>query len=131
MLDDGYAELNDEFEIEELKHLRGPALAQYHQRLARESAELFRPKLEAALGTSDQVIIGTHVPAFRGATWHEGNISEPAFLSRFCNATLGRVIEECSQKFPETKILVVCGHTHSGGYYRHNNSTEVFTGAAE
>ena len=49
--DDGYAELNDEFEIEELKHLRGPALAQYHQRLARESAELFRPKLEAALGT--------------------------------------------------------------------------------
>ena len=92
VLDDGYAELNDEFEIEELKHLRGPALAQYHQRLARESAELFRPKLEAALGTSDQVIIGTHDPAFRGATWHEGNISEPAFLSGFCNATLERVI---------------------------------------
>lgn len=131
VLGDGYAELNDELEIKELLRLRGAALAQYHQRLAHASAEIFRPKLEAALGTSDQVVVGTHVPPFRGATWHEGHISEPAFLARFCNATLGRVIEECSEKFPDTKILVVCGHTHSGGYYKHNNSIGVFTGAAE
>ena len=127
----GYAELNDEIEIKEMLKLRGPALAQYYQRLAHESVEKFRPKLEAALETSNQVIIGTHAPPFRGSTWHEGNISEPAFLTRFCNGTLGRVIAECSEKSPETKILVICGHTHSGGYYKHNNSIEVFTGAAE
>jgi Icc protein len=115
----GYAELNDEWEIKEFLSLRGPALAQYHQQLAHQSAEKFRPKLEAALETSSQVIIGTHVSPFRGSTWHEGNISEPAFLNRFCNATLGRVIEGCSQAVPGTKIFVICGHTHSGGYYKH------------
>lgn len=127
----GYAQLNDECEIKELLGLWGAALAQYHQRLAQESAARFRPKLEVALETSSQVIVGTHVSPFRGSTWHEGKISEPAFLTRFCNATLGKAIEECSQAFPETKILVVCGHTHSGGYYKHNELIEVVTGRAE
>ena len=57
------------------KQLRGPALAQYHQRLAHASAEIFRPKLEAALGTSDQVVIGTHVPAVS-----RGDLARRAYL---------------------------------------------------
>jgi Icc-related predicted phosphoesterase len=77
-----------------------------------------------------EVILLTHVPPLREATWHEGANSAPDFLPHFCNAPLGEVIREACARHSESKLTVLCGHTHSAGVYHEANLTVLTAGAA-
>ena len=71
------------------------------------------------------------MPPFAGATWHEGELSEPDFLPHFSNQTMGEMLLETVPTMPDLHVTVVCGHTHSSGFYAPNEQIRVHTGAAE
>ncbi len=121
--------LNDTIHIRDLAELPRPAQWKMMAELAQASAETIKPALDEAMASHREVILLTHVPPLREATWHEGQISAPDFLPHFCNARLGEVIREACARHSETNLLVLCGHTHSEGVHRENNLT-VLTGKA-
>jgi Icc-related predicted phosphoesterase len=121
--------LNDMNYIRDLATLRRAAQWRKIAQLSRAFADRLRPTLEIAMESFRNVMLLTHVPPLREATWHEGRISEPDFLPHFCNAPLGEVIRESCARHRAVKLTVLCGHTHSGGLYREGNLT-VHTGGA-
>ncbi len=124
-------ELNDFYQIRELSSLTKPARIDACRELADESTMRIRPKLELASSTVSQVIILTHAPPFRGATWHEGKISGDAWLPWFSCKVMGEVILGCALKHPDCQFTVLCGHTHGGGKYRTSSNVLVHTAEAE
>lgn len=98
--------------------------------MAQTATDKIRPVLVEALNQRANVIFATHVPPFKGACWHEGKISNEHWMPWFTCAAMGNMLESMAQEYPENKILVVCGHTHSQGVYRHSENLKVFTGAA-
>jgi Icc protein len=93
----------------------GTALEKKLNELGAESAANLRPKLEKAAGDHSHVLILTHLPPFREACWHEGNISNDSWLPGFTCGALGRMIREVASERPDTLFTVLCGHTHSSG----------------
>jgi 3',5'-cyclic-AMP phosphodiesterase len=98
-------------------------------KLARKFTETLRPTLEKALANFRSVLLATHVPPFSEAAWHEGRPSEPDFLPFFSSPTLGDMLTEVAQKYPDGRLRVLCGHTHGQGSYSRNNIV-VDTGGA-
>ena len=70
------------------------------------------------------------MPPLPEAAWHKGMASDAEYLPHFCNPTLGRILREACGKFSDTRLTVLCGHTHGEGVYREGNMT-VLTGGAE
>ena len=98
--------------------------------LAEGYAHAIASTLDAAMGRYANVILLTHVPPLPEATWHEGRQSDAEYLPHFCNPTLGRILREACQRFPNSKLTVLCGHTHGEGVHCEGNLT-VFTAPAE
>lgn len=121
--------LNDTILINDLAALSPAAEWQKVAGLSRAYAETVKPTLEAAMSSYREVILLTHVPPLREATWHEGGISAPDFLPHFWNAPLGEVIRETCARYRESKLTVLCGHTHSAGVYQEANLTVLTAGA--
>ena len=72
----------------------------------------------------------THVPPFREACWHEGQLSCDNWSPHFtCKAT-GDVLVDVMTAHPDQTMTVLCGHTHSAGYAQILENLEVFTGDA-
>jgi len=121
--------LNDTILIDDLAKLSRAAAWKRIAEFSCASAEAIKLSLDAALSSFREVILLTHVPPLREATWHEGNISAPDFLPHFCNARLGEVIRVACARNAESKLTVLCGHTHSEGVYQENNLTVLTAGA--
>lgn len=99
--------------------------------LAAEAAATLRRQLWEALDLRNNVLVATHYPPFAEATWHEGKHSNEEWLPWFsCHAT-GEVLRETAEEFPDSKFLVLCGHTHGSGVYQPRSNLKVLTGAAE
>ena len=124
--------LNDFTLIEELRAVpRGPQRLDLLRQLGAASANHLRGGLAASLATSKKIIVLTHVPPFREATWHEGQISGDDWLPWFsCRAT-GEVLIETMNCHPDKEILVLCGHTHGRGECQMCPNLRVLTGGAE
>src|SRR4051794_7244891 len=72
--------LNDYLLIEELSGLdKDDRLGQLHA-LGDEAAAHFRALLPGALGRFRRLVVLTHVPPFREACWHRGQISDDEWL---------------------------------------------------
>ena len=99
--------------------------------LADEAARHFERVLEAAASTYPNVIAVTHVPPFREAAWHRGKASDDNFLPYFASKAVGEVMKEVMQAHPQSNLLVLCGHTHSGGEIKVLDNLRVLTGKAE
>jgi 3',5'-cyclic AMP phosphodiesterase CpdA len=99
--------------------------------LAADAAEIARRKIVLALSTHDKVLLITHVAPFSGASWHEGEISNPDWLPWFSCKAMGRMLERVADDYPDKQILVLCGHSHSAGRYQHRPNLLVLTGPAE
>jgi 3',5'-cyclic-AMP phosphodiesterase len=123
--------LNDFFLIEELAGLEPDARLERLQALADEAADHFRSALPEALGRFRRVIALTHVPPFRKACWHQGQISGDAWLPHFACKVVGDALVEVMSAHPDRELLVLCGHTHSSGEARILPNLRVCTGAAE
>lgn len=87
--------------------------------------------LEAAASKYANVIAVTHVPPFREAAWHRGRVSDDDCLPYFACKAAGDVMQKVMQAHPQSKLLVLCGHTHGGGELQVADNVRVLTGEAE
>jgi hypothetical protein len=123
--------LNDYVLIADLAGLsRGARLARLKQ-LGDEEALRLEGPLAAALERHRRVIVGTHVPPFKEACWHEGRISDDSFLPHFTCRAVGEVLRRAALANPGRKIRVLCGHTHGAGTAEILPNLKVVTGGAE
>jgi len=122
--------LNDYMLIGEYVGLNKNDRFKFMNRLGDMSADYFRKHLPAALSKFDEVIVLTHVPPFKEATWHEGKISDNGYLPHFSSKAVGDSLVEIMEKHPDKKITVLCGHTHGGGECKVGDNINVITGSA-
>jgi 3',5'-cyclic AMP phosphodiesterase CpdA len=124
--------LNDYIRIKELAGLdhRTQRLARLHA-LGDEAASALEPRLVSALREYENVIVATHVPPWKEACWHQGQLSDDMYLPHFSCKAMGDMILKAAGKFPKKRILVLCGHTHSAGRARISSNIIAWTGGAE
>ena len=72
----------------------------------------------------------THVPPFREAAWYQGKTSGEEWLPYFACKVVGDVLVRTMQAYPQSKLLVLCGHTHGGGELQVLDNLKVLTGEA-
>mgnify|MGYP001547960788 FL=1 len=122
--------LNDWHYIEEL------AIMDKKERLARlaalgqEAAAHLEKCINDALGRYKQILILMHVPPFREACWHNGEISDDDWAPHFTNEAAGKVLLAAARNNPHVAFTVFCGHTHSDGVARMEKNLLVNTGDA-
>lgn len=124
-------ELNDFWLISELRVATRPERLAQVQRLADEAATHFERVLPAALDVARSVVLLTHVPPFREATWHQGRVSSDDWLPFFTSKAVGDVLESIMRAHPDHELTVLCGHTHSSGTCHILPNLTVHTGGAE
>ena len=128
----GYADaagmaLNDENLIAEL---RTGNLTTRLRELGKESAKHLQKQLAAVPEGACCVIVLTHVPPWPETSWHEGRHSDAMALPRFCWQAGGKVISQAAERMPQTRFIVLCGHTHSDGICKNANITCHTAGSA-
>jgi len=129
--------LNDYFLIRELREANGagrvltPSLLDKLNALGDEAAEYFRTVLPSALERSREVFVLMHVPPFLEACWHDGKLSDANWSPHFTCKAAGDALLELSEQFPECRVTVLCGHTHSEGEAVVGENLQVLTGRAE
>jgi Icc protein len=123
--------LSDHTQIRELSRIdhatRGERLAD----LGDEAAEHIERELRAALDARPDALLLTHVPPWRAACWHQGQLSDPDWTPFFVCKAAGDAIERVMRERPHQKLTVLCGHTHSAGEAWPLPNVRVLTGAAE
>jgi predicted phosphohydrolase len=137
--DNSYVVLNDLLVIDDFRKLSASgdkaAILKKMKQLTDDSAKLLRKRIERTIDARLQrLIIGTHVPPFPGASWHEGQVSDSDHLPFFSNVAVGREILAATEHFREKlggKVDVYCGHTHGEGVIYPAEGLVVHTGAAE
>jgi predicted phosphohydrolase len=124
-------QLNDYLLIAELAGLTKAARLDKLNRLGDAEAEALEGLLAEALRKHRRVIVATHVPPFKEACWHEGRVSNDDWLPHFSCRAVGEVLRRAAVAHPDSKIRVLCGHTHSGGTAEILPNLKVVTGGAE
>lgn len=124
--------MNDYVLIEEFagvdKERRWPLL----KAQADDAAAMIRQSLPQALQRFERVIFVTHVPPFRDACWHQGQISDNEWLPHFTSQAMGEALLDIMRHYPRRQLLVLCGHTHGQGEARlgEHQNIQVLTGGA-
>jgi Icc protein len=108
-------------------HERMQLAAAYADRVA----ALLDQQLIEAVKTYAKIIVLTHVPPFKGATWHEGKISGDDWLPWFSCKAVGDILALHADQNPGIVFEVYCGHTHGGGVYEHFSNLIVHTNPAK
>jgi 3',5'-cyclic AMP phosphodiesterase CpdA len=122
--------LNDYRLIEELTGLSHEARGARLGTLGDEAALYLGRTCTAALERFERVIVLTHVPPFNEACWHEGQISNDAWLPHFACPTAGRALVRALDDRPACLVSVLCGHTHGAGEADILPNLHVSTGGA-
>lgn len=123
--------LNDYVLIADLAGLgRGARLERLHELGDSEAARLAE-LLTEALPRHRRVIVATHVPPFKEACWHEGEISNDDWLPHFSSRATGEVLRRAAAAYPDRTLRVFCGHTHGAGTAEILPNLRVVTGGAE
>jgi 3',5'-cyclic AMP phosphodiesterase CpdA len=108
-----------------------PALKRILRDLGKRAAQQLQPVLIEALERFEVVVVLTHVPPFREACWHAGEISNDQWLPAFtCKAT-GDLLAQEAARHANRRVTVLCGHTHGSGESRPLPNLHVITGGAE
>ncbi|MCE3237993.1 MAG: hypothetical protein K0R24_974, partial [Gammaproteobacteria bacterium] len=76
-------------------------------------------------------IVLTHVPPFKEACFHKGEISGDDWLPYFSSKVMGDVLTAVAQQNPEIEFLVLCGHTHSEAKFQPISNLMVEAGKAD
>ncbi len=133
--------LSDYFVIQDLRESTGggnalavlnnlPALERKLGELGGDAAATLLPFYRDALERFDEVLVLTHVPPFREACWHEGRISDDAWLPGFTCKAMGQMLIEGARDHPDREVTVLCGHTHGSGEARILKNLVAITGEA-
>ena len=92
--------LNDYLLIEEVSGLDKEERLERLHALGDEAAAHFRALLPEALERFRRLIVLTHVPPFREACWHRGQISDDEWLPHFSCRAVGEVLVEAMAAHP-------------------------------
>lgn len=123
--------LNDYLLIEELTGLGKRRLYDQLNALGDEAAARLEEGVRSCLAAHRRVLVLTHVPPFREACWHEGNLSNDLYLPHFASRAAGERLAAVMSTHPETSMTILCGHTHSSGFAQPLPNLEVHTAGAE
>ncbi len=123
--------MSDHRLITELAGTEAEARLSLLQKWAGEAADHIYRVLPQALERAQEVLLLTHVPPFRAACWHEGNIADDQWAPHFSSQVMGETIVEIMRSRPAQRLTVLCGHTHSSGEFVPIPNVRVVTGAAE
>lgn len=126
-----HVQLNDFRLIAELAGLCRAGLLQRLTQLGDEAAEHFKSVLPDALQSAEHVVVLTHVPPFKEASWFDGRYCDPDWLPFFSCKAVGDVLAEAMRNHPDKRMTVLCGHTHGGGRSEILPNLVTFTGPAE
>ena len=108
-----------------------PDLQQRLQTLGDEAADRLRTAATEALADHRNVYVLMHVPPFREACWHDGQLSDDNWAPHFVCAAAGEALREVMAARPDQTMTVLCGHTHSSGETQILPNLTVLTGKAE
>lgn len=78
-----------------------------------------------------KIIVLTHVPPFKEACLHNGQLSDDNWLPYFSSKAMGDVLMPIAENNPSIDFLVLCGHMHSDACYLPLKNLVVKTGKAE
>jgi predicted phosphodiesterase len=98
--------------------------------LGDEGADHFRAVLPEALRRFRHIVVLTHVPPFREACWHQGQISNDDWLPHFTCKAIGDVLFAAMTEAPDRQMTVLCGHTHGAGEAQVLANIRVLTGGS-
>lgn len=102
------------------------------QQLADVDAMKLQDDLKQAVGqNSKKIIVLTHVPPFKEACLHKGQISGDDWLPYFSSKIIGDVLIVVAQQNPEIEFLVLCGHTHNEAHYQPLKNLTVLVGRSD
>ena len=117
---------------DEFAHISLPKRLEIAQKYGDTEAAILDSSLSKAEETgATKIIVLTHVPPFKGATWHKGKISDGHWLPWFSCHAVGQTLNIHAVDHPNIEYLVYTGHTHGGGLYRHRKNLVVKTNSAE
>ncbi len=123
--------LNDYLLIEDFAGLRKTERLQKLNQLGDEAAVYCREWLPKALDQYAHVIFMTHVPPFRDACWHEGQVSNDDYLPHFACQAVGATLLDMMTHYPNRQLTVLCGHTHSPANVQICDNLQVLSAQAE
>jgi hypothetical protein len=69
-----------------------------------------RATLAEAVGWASEVVLLTHVPPFREASWYQGRISDDDALPHFSCKVIGDALNEAMARHPGTRLTVLWAH---------------------
>jgi Icc protein len=121
----------DQDGIQDLRYCSTYPAFRKMEQLGRESGAYFRRVLPHALTSFRHVFVATHVPPFARAVRFDGRPCEAARLPHFVNASAGGVIKKIGAYFPQTRMTVLCGHTHHAATVTVAENIEVRAGHAK
>lgn len=127
--------LNDSRMITDLfqeKLLGKHQLLQKMQQLADlDAIALYNDLMQALEHHPHKIIVLTHVPPFKEACLHNGQLSDDNWLPYFSSKAMGDVLMPIAKNNLFINFLVLCGHTHSDACYKPLENLVVKTGKAE
>lgn len=103
----------DRYLIDDFNKLGRTAYFRALGQLGIESADYFRKVLPMALSRYRKVLVATHVPPFVQGVLYDGKGCVWNRQPYFSNRALGNLLWRLSENFPDGRIEVFAGHTHS------------------
>ncbi len=114
------------------KMLGRQQLLQKMQKLADLDANALKNGLAQAVKQQPQkIIVLTHIPPFKEACQHMGQVTSDNYLPFFSSKVIGDVLMHFVKENPSIDFLVLCGHTHSDAEYQPRTNLIVKAGKAE
>jgi len=96
--------------------------------LGKTSGKYFRDMLPYALKCNEHLWIATHVPPFPQAAFYNGKPCDWLRQPYYSNISAGGVIKGIATKFPDRRVTILCGHTHSGANVKVGDNVTVRAG---
>ena len=124
-------ELNDHVLIRDLADLPKPRLFEQLNALGDKAAAYLEEQSRLALVRYRNIYVLTHVPPFREACWHDGHVSDDNWLPHFACKSAGERLAAVMRDHPQSRMTVLCGHTHSPGVAEIAENLTVLTGSAQ
>jgi len=124
-------QMHDHRLIEELSRANKVGRWPILWRLGDEAAHHIRRVLPPAVERWPHVVLLTHVPPLREACWYAGRLSDDQWAPHFTCKAMGDAILEIMAHYPESKLTVLCGHTHGHGQCQPLSNVEILTAGAE
>jgi len=127
-----YVQLNDSVHIKDLSNLNKKGLLRQMQLLADYDANQLNSCLTEAIKNFKpvKVFVIIHIPPFREAAMHLGQISNDDFLPFFSSKVTGDVLLKVATENEDIEFIVLCGHTHSSAFWQPRHNLTVKAGAA-